>query len=158
MAALAPVLAYGVLAGMSPSTQRAEIMVCVLMVALCLGRLQDTLNTVFVAALVILLIYPPALFSISFQLSFAAVLSIVCALEKIQLGVDDEASIRRRAARRLKTFLLISAFAIAGTAPLTLFYFNQISVIGVAANCLLIPLVGFLAVPMGSPEFAKANT
>jgi len=149
IATLAPVIAYGLLAGMSPSTQRAEIMVCVLMVALFLGRLQDTFNTIFAAALFILMIFPPSLFSISFQLSFAAVLTIVYGFEKLRLEMDGEPSVKERAVRRIKTFLLISVFAVAGTAPLTLFHFNQVSIIGIAANLFLVPLVGFLAVPMG---------
>ncbi len=40
-----PVAAYGLLAGMSPSTQRAVIMVTVFLAAVCLDRDQDPVNT-----------------------------------------------------------------------------------------------------------------
>jgi competence protein ComEC len=149
VATLGPVLAYGVLAGMSPSTQRAEIMVCVCMVALVWGRLQDMFNTLAVAALIILLVFPPAIFTISFQLSFAAVLVIVYGMGKIGIAREPEVSIKRNALQRIKAFALLSVFALAGTAPLALFYFNQTSVIGIAANLLLIPIVGFFVVPLG---------
>ncbi len=148
-ASLLPVLAYGILAGMSPSTQRAEIMVGLFLVAIILGRFQDIFNTLALAALVILLLFPPALFTISFQLSFAAVLAIVYGLEKVKSTSENDVSRYRRAFRRIKNFILVSAFAIAGTIPLALFYFNQTSVVGLVANLFLIPLVGFVAVPLG---------
>lgn len=148
-ATLVPVLAYGVLAGMSPSTQRAVIMVAVFLAALILGRDQDILNTLAVAALVILALFPPALFSISFQLSFAAVLAIVYGIGKIGPARGNGDSPAGRGGRRLLTFVLVSALAIAGTTPVVLFHFNQTSVVGIASNLFLVPLVGFVAVPVG---------
>jgi competence protein ComEC len=74
---LIPVWAYGLLAGMSPSTLRAVIMVSIFLGALLLEKDPDTLNTLAVAAFMILLLDPSSLFSISFQLSFVAVFSIL---------------------------------------------------------------------------------
>lgn len=143
------VLAYGLLAGMSPSTQRAVTMVIVVLTALILGRSHDILNTVAVAAMVILVIFPPALFSISFQLSFAAVLAVVVGLEKLGFAAGGSMGTVRAAGRRLAGFVLVSALAVAGTAPLVLYYFNQTSLVSIAANLLLVPLVGFVTVPLG---------
>ncbi|MCB2149054.1 MAG: DNA internalization-related competence protein ComEC/Rec2 [Deltaproteobacteria bacterium] len=144
-----PVLAYGVLAGMSPSTQRAEFMVAVFLAALILGRTHDILNTLAVAALVILAAFPPALFSISFQLSFIAVLAIVYGMEKIGNARDPDRSPVKRAGRRVTGFVLVSALAITGTTPVVMFHFNQTSLVGIAANLFLVPVVGFVAVPVG---------
>ncbi len=146
---LVPVLAYGVLAGMSPSTQRAEIMATVFLVALLLGRSHDILNTLAVAALVILVLFPPALFSISFQLSFAAVLTIVYGIEKIGGAQEVARSPAIRVGRWLVGFMLVSALAIAGTTPVVLFHFNQTSLVGIVANLFLVPIVGFVVVPLG---------
>jgi competence protein ComEC len=148
-ATLVPVLAYGMLAGMSPSTQRAEIMVAVFLLALILGRSHDVINTLAAAALVILALFPPALFSISFQLSFAAVLAIVYGLDKTGIVSDPAGGPVRRVRQRLLGFMLVSALAIAGTTPVVLFHFNQTSLVGMAANLFLVPLVGFVAVPAG---------
>ena len=74
------VLGYGLLAGMSPSTQRAVIMASVFLAAFIMERPQDTLNSVAVAALAILVVQPPALFAVSFQLSFAAITAIILGL------------------------------------------------------------------------------
>jgi competence protein ComEC len=143
-----PVLSYGFLAGMSPSTQRAVIMVAVFLMALLLERERDTMNTLALAALVILVINPTALFEISFQLSFTAVFAILYAMESVPLITK----LRRgppELHKRLVLFLLVSTTAILGTAPITLYYFNQMSLIGILTNCFMVPLIGFLVVPMG---------
>ena len=143
------VLGYGILAGMSPSTQRAVIMVGVFLAALILGRSHDILNTLAVAALAILVLSPTALFSISFQLSFCAVLGIVVGLERFDFSEGAESSLGRRIGKKAAGFVLVSALAVAGTAPVVLHHFNQTSVVGLASNLLLVPLVGFVAVPLG---------
>ncbi len=146
---LVPVLIYGVLAGMSPSTQRAVIMVAVFLAALIMGRMQDSINTLALAALAILALFPPALYSISFQLSFAAVLVIVYGIGKMGVPLEDAPSPAIRVGRRLISFILVSGLAIAGTTPVALFHFNQTSIVGLAANLFLVPLVGFVVVPLG---------
>ncbi len=140
------VLAYGLIAGMSPSTQRAVIMVVVFLLSLVVEREHNLVNTLAVAALIILMIHPASLFSVSFQLSFAAVLFI---LHGMSAAGPRLAPIHNRFLKTAISFLLVSAFAIAGTMPLTMRYFNQVSFAGLVSNCLLIPIVGFLAVPAG---------
>jgi competence protein ComEC len=152
--ALLPVCLYGLISGLSPSTQRAMIMISTFLMTFVFEREQDLINTLALAALVILAVYPPSLFSVSFQLSFSAVLSIVYGIQRMQRGRRDRenadpASLSARIRKRLVTFFFVSLFAIAGTLPLTMFYFNQISVIGIFANFFVVPLVGFIAVPVG---------
>ena len=150
---LVPVLAYGIMAGMSPSTQRAVIMVSVFLMTFLIGREHDLINTVSAAALIILVIHPPSLLSISFQLSFAAVLSIIFGISKIirpnPPSNEKAGKISRIIMKPMVTFILISGLAIIGTAPLTMFYFNQISLAGIFANLIFIPLIGFVVVPVG---------
>jgi competence protein ComEC len=74
---LFPVFIYGLLSGMSPSTQRAVIMVTVFLMTFLFEREHDPINTLAIAAMIILVVHPPCLFSISFQLSFVAVLAII---------------------------------------------------------------------------------
>jgi len=142
--ALFPVIVYGLLAGMSPSTQRAVIMVVVFLLSFLLETDQDLINTLAVAALAILAIHPPALFSTSFQLSFAAVFFIVYGMAAFGGG--------RLAAggfKRFWAFILVSFLAVLGTLPLVMRCFNQVSLVGPVSNIILIPLVGFVAVPLG---------
>jgi competence protein ComEC len=145
---LFPVLFYGFLAGMSPATQRAVIMVTVFLMALLFERERDTINTLALAALVILIINPTALFEISFQLSFTAVFAILYTMEHFPFVIE----LRRgppTVYKRLVLFLVVSAAAIIGTLPITVYYFNQTSLVGILTNCFMVPLVGFLVVPVG---------
>ena len=151
---LMPVIAYGVIAGLSPSTQRAVLMVSVFLISAILTKEQDSLNTLALAALIILVVDPPSLFSISFQLSFVTVFVIVLGFLSIQnYGVVSWGAKRnnwpKRLTGRLVSFLLVSLFAICGSLPLVAFYFNQISIVGLAANLLVVPLVGFITIPVG---------
>ncbi len=143
-----PVLFYGLLAGMSPATQRAVIMVLVFLVGLLFEREQDHMNTLAIAALIILIISPASLFEVSFQLSFVAVFAIMYMLKYLPLAQTLRHGPHKRL-KRLGLFLLVSAAAIMGTLPITLYYFNQTSLIGLFANCLMVPLVGLLVVPLG---------
>ncbi len=54
-----------------------------------------------------------------------------------------------RVISKLISFLLVSFFAVCGTLPLVAAYFNQISLVGLAANFIMVPLIGFLAIPLG---------
>lgn len=147
---LVPVLGYGVLAGLSPSTQRAMLMVAVCLLGIWAGRRHDWLNTLAMAALVILVIYPPALLSISFQLSFSAVLALVAGSHLMPSdGKTPNLEMWKKMGRKLLAFLWISTLAILGTLPLVLHYFNQISLVGLATNLAVVPLVGFIVVPAG---------
>ncbi len=149
-----PILAYAVLAGMSPSTQRALIMVVVFLMAFFMVRDQDLLNTLALAAMVILIIDPPSLFSISYQLSFVSVLSIIYGFSRVRVrGIWgnhlSKINWRHKALNKITIFSLVSVFAILGTLPLVMFYFNQISLVGVLANLIIVPIIGFIAVPLG---------
>jgi len=151
---LVPVIAYGVVAGLSPSTQRAVLMVAVFLMTFLLAREQDSFNTLALAALVILVVDPPSLFSISFQLSFVSVGVIIFGFSSIKnydglQFAQHHRSWHQRLGVRLVSFLLVSLFAICGSLPLVAFYFNQISLVGLAANFVVVPLIGFITLPLG---------
>ena len=144
-----PIFIYGFLAGMSPSTQRAVIMVSVFLLTLLFDRDQDLMNTIAVAAMAVLVLHPPSLFSISFQLSFSAVLAIVVGMSHFRglLPIHGKATVR--CFRKVLTMGLVTLFATIGTAPLVMYYFNQVSLIGLAVNLVMVPVIGFTVVPLG---------
>jgi competence protein ComEC len=151
---LIPVVIYGLVSGMSPSTQRAVIMVAAFLMTFLFEREPDTLNTLALAAFIILIWFPPALFSISFQLSFLAVLSILYGLSCIQQAAPADrqkgkTGFGNQWLRKIVVFFLVSVLAICGTLPLVMFYFNQVSFIGLFANFVVVPLVGFVVIPCG---------
>ncbi len=145
---VAPVVSYGLLAASSPATERAVIMVLVFLLAVVSEREPDVMNTLAAAAVIILVVTPAALFDISFQLSFSAVFAILYVPKKIPLF---SYLLRHRSSllNRVYLFLLVSVAAVLGTLPITVYYFNQTSLIGLAANCIMVPLVGSVVVVLG---------
>lgn len=142
-----PIIFYGLLAGMSPSTQRAVIMIAIFMMTFLIERDQESFNSIATAALVILILHPPSLFSISFQLSFASVLAIVAGMSLIYRKNPDRPQLSWK--QKLISPVLVSLFATAGTFPIVMYYMNQFSLISPVANFLVVPLVGFGVVPSG---------
>ncbi len=145
---LVPLVFYALLSGFSSSTRRALMMIAIVMVSHVMEKEADTLNSLAAAFIVILLVEPGALFSVSFQLSFVAVLFIVGGLS-LARDVGKGPSTQGSLLRKIGMFAMISACAILGTQPLVMHYFNQVSYAGILTNFVLIPGAGFMAVPLG---------
>ena len=139
------------------ATVRATIMVTTYLISIIIDRRDDLWNTLSLAALLILTFSPAALFDISFQLSFVSVMAILyiappCSTFLFQHTHDPLAPAPvwwKDAARRILLFLTITTAAMIGTAPIVCLYFNRLSPWGLVTNLLIIPLVGFLLVPLG---------
>lgn len=152
-----PVILYGFVSGPSLATQRAMVMVIAVILTFLLGRTREILNTLALAALLILCLSPGALWTPSFQLSFVAVLAIVCLVpgfkalgENAETGTMDgwQGTVYKLYTKTKKLFF-ISVAAGLGTWPALAWHFNSISVAGFAANLIVVPLTGFIAVPLG---------
>ncbi|MCP4747214.1 MAG: DNA internalization-related competence protein ComEC/Rec2 [Desulfobacteraceae bacterium] len=151
--ALAGAIGYGVLAGLSASTQRSVVMVLVYLMAFWIGRRQNAINSVAVAALLIVLVSPVSVLSISFQLSFCAVLFILLGLNALITSAPEDAPEQKSwliwVKQHVFTLFKISMLAMAATLPIAAHYFNQISLVGPIANIVVVPLAGSFAVPCG---------
>ncbi len=144
-----PIVAYGLLAGISASssTQRAVIATTVFLTAIVLDEKHNSMNMLAIAAILILFIHPPSLFSVPFQLSFSAVFSIIYGFSRIH---DKKAADKgNRMREKLFSFFLVSLFATLGTLPFIMFYYNQVTLVGLFANFIFIPVIGFVVVPLG---------
>ncbi len=148
---------YAFMSGLGTPAVRSLIMVFIYMLALYLGRRGQWLNSLSIAAFIILLWQPGALLELSFQLSFLAVLFIGYVLENMQKPDDDilssyddpPVSPLIKVGIKIKTGLLITFSAMLGTAPLVLIYFKQFSLISPVTNLIITPLVCFLVLPLG---------
>lgn len=69
---------YGAITGFPPGVVRAAIMALTLLSALALGERYDPLNALGLAVIIILVLDPRELFSLSFLMSASAVLGIIC--------------------------------------------------------------------------------
>jgi competence protein ComEC len=153
LAAALPVVAYAWVAGGSPSTQRAEVMVLAYLLLVFLGRPKEVWSALALAALVILSLSPLRLFAISFQLSFVAVAALIYLVPRLVRGLATAE--RPKAGRlawwllRVKEWAVVSAVATLATAPLVAAYFQVVSFLGILVNLAAIPLVLMLALPLG---------
>jgi competence protein ComEC len=137
-------LFYMLLTGSAPSVVRATIMATVILLAPVFQRKSDVFNSLAFSALVIFFFDAKQLFAPGFQLSFAAVGSILYFYPKI-------ASLSARFPQWLGTNRLfdslwklfsVSFAAQVGTFPFTVEYFGRISIISFVVNLLVIPAVG----------------
>ena len=141
---------YTVLAGAPVPCQRAFLMLAIVMLAVVLDRRGISMRLVAWAAAVILLVQPEALLGASFQMSFAAVVALVAAYERVSLhrlviGINRTPA--RRALLYLAGIALTTLVASAATTPLSAFHFNRIAWYGLAANLAAVPLTGLWIMP-----------
>ncbi len=132
---------YAAVAGFSPSSTRAFIMILALSLAFVMRRPGTALNSLALAALALLVLNPFYLSDISFQLSFYVVFFLIHWSSMIRL---QGSNIRSRVTQFL--FLTIAAFCAA--APMVAFYFQRFTPMGTAMNLAAIPLTEFLLLPL----------
>jgi competence protein ComEC len=153
MAAAAGALAaigYTVLSGSEVPTVRSCIAALLILTALAMGREALSLRLIAFGALLVLLFWPESLAGPSFQLSFAAVTTIVVLHESHSVrkffAAPDLALIIRLGFGMLS--LLVTGIAIELVlAPITLAHFNRSGLYGALANIVAIPLTPFIIMP-----------
>jgi len=155
LVSIVPVVLYCCIAGLQIPTLRAGIMIVVCIVALLINRRQDVFNALALACFIILICMPASLFEISFQLSVSAVFFLILFAPHVQklfvatesIGLHDTRTNVLWLYRFLGGILTASLIVTVATAPVTAFYFQQFSLAGIFANCVLVPAIGFGAVP-----------
>jgi competence protein ComEC len=150
-------IGYTVLSGGEVPTVRSCIAALLVLAGLALGREAITLRLVATGAFVVLLLWPEAIVSPSFQLSFAAVTTIV-ALHRLPIvaslvGPRDE-NWAAGGARKLGGLLLTGLGIELALAPIALFHFHKAGLYGAVANIVAIPLTTFVVMPAEALAFA----
>ncbi len=150
-------LGYLLISGASIPTQRAFLMLGIVLLAVILDRSPISMRLVAVAAGIVLLISPESLLGASFQLSFAAVIALIAFYE---VNAPRLAMLRADAGlvRRIMLYGLGIALTtlIAGsvTAPFAIYHFNRFALYGVIANLIAIPITGLWIMPWAIAAFA----
>ena len=133
--AIGLLIGFALVVGGQPSVVRATVMGVLLLLGLLLERETSLFNSVALAALVILLWRPGDLWEPGFQLSFAATLGI------LYLARPWTAFLRERGwPPWLAASVAVSLGAQLAVLPIMLVHFNQLSLIGIAANLAVVPL------------------
>ncbi|MBQ2262213.1 MAG: ComEC/Rec2 family competence protein [Loktanella sp.] len=135
---------YLALSGGNVATERAFIMVAVVLVAVLLGRRALTLRAVAMAALIVLIWQPEALTGPGFQMSFSATVALIAVFRALR-GVDLQ-RVPRWSRPALSVFVS-SLVAGVATAPYAAAHFNMVSHYGLIANLASVPLMGMLVMP-----------
>ncbi len=146
---------YALMSGMSPSATRAVIMGTVYLAALALGRPRSVLPALGLAAALMLAVDPQVLFSISFQLSFAAMAGIATLAEPIRTRLGGGGDRGGLFAILPSTFFFLNSTAMTlaatiATLPLLAFYFQQLSLVGIPTTLLTLPALPFVLVSSGA--------
>ncbi|MDY0045753.1 MAG: ComEC/Rec2 family competence protein, partial [Syntrophales bacterium] len=157
---MVPVVGYAALAGFGISTVRAAIMIATFLLSLLFSRKGNALNSLALAAFIILLFSPSSFFDISFQLSFSAVAAILLLTPRASAFFIQHVPIQAEKFKKVfaafVTFVMVNIAATLGTAPLIIHTFNSISVITSLSNLLIVPVIGFAVLPIGLAGFLLA--
>lgn len=140
------IVSYLLISGCAPATVRSVLMFAACFIALLLEREMDSVNTLALAACIILAINPGTLFDISFQLSFLALWGILV-IAPLLMGfyTGDRTSI----GYRIVQFSVISVAAILATLLPVAYSFHRVSLVGLLSNFVVVPLLGYGAVVAG---------
>jgi competence protein ComEC len=133
--------------GVQPPVIRAAIMGITSLIGLLLGRKTISLYTLCVSAIIMLVIWPQWLFSISFQLSFAATFGIILfSRYEETTKVTEQSTMIKSVMNYIYEEFRLSASAQMFTAPILFYYFRQISFISPLANILVSWLISPLMI------------
>ena len=155
---------YAGLAGWTPPTQRSLVMWGMAFLAIILDRSPISLQLVAWAAVLILMFQPDTLLGASFQMSFAAVFALVVVFDRLGpwlaarrqswgegAGWDAKVfAVAGNALLWLATTVATSFIASLATLPFALFHFDRLSVYGVFANAIAVPLTAFWIMPFAA--------
>ncbi len=152
--ALATGAFYLVLWGASVSTQRAFIMIAIVLVGVMMDRRALTFRTITIAALIVLLLAPQAIAHPSFQMSFAATLALIASYNYgLPWRANADSSRTARVAlwggNEIVALMFASLVAGLATTPYAAYHFHRLAPYGVLANLLAMPVVSVWVMPMG---------
>lgn len=140
ISAILLIWAYAFVTGLSSSVMRSALMLTFWALSSLLEQQTSRWNPLLAAAVVILIVNPLALWSVSFQLSFAAVAGIMLFGSSMQQAVVSKG----RVWQSVSGLLIVSLAAQLGTMPLTLHYFGQTSNYFALTNLIVVPMAGIL--------------
>jgi competence protein ComEC len=142
--ALAAGAVYLALSGGNVATERAFVMVAVVLAAVLFDARALTLRAVALAAIIVLTLRPEALTEPGFQMSFAATIALIAVFSRLR---EVETGRIPRWTRPLFALVVSSAVAGLATAPIAASHFNQVPHYGLLANTLSVPLMGTVIMP-----------
>ena len=127
---------YVLLTGLPTSLVRAATMFTILGLVSLAHRSAYTINSLSLAAIIMLVANPLLLWDIGFQLSFAAVFAILLFFQWLESWGFNPHTVLQKA---FATFVLLPIAAQIGTFPLVLYHFGQFSSCFLLSNLIVVP-------------------
>ncbi len=131
---------FALVAGWSPPTARSAVMFAFFAFATLINRPTNSINTLFLSFLFLLLINPLWLLNIGFQLSYLALFFILW----LQPILSSLYTPENKILRNIWGTVSLTLTAQIGVLPLSLYYFHQFPGLFLVSNLLVIPYVTFL--------------
>jgi len=146
---LAAAWAYAVFSGWGVPSQRTVCMLAVVTLLQSTGRRWPWPLVLLAAAVVVSAVDPWALLQAGFWLSFVAVGLLMASSPASRMQSPAQPTTTgRRVVQHLRGELRSQVIATLGLTPLTLVFFQQVSVVGFIANLVAIPLVTLVITPL----------
>jgi competence protein ComEC len=133
---------YVLFTGSSPSVVRAGLMAMIALYAVRRNWLKDALKLLCLVGGLMLVWNPYALLDVSFQLSFAVTYGLIFGVPWVSQLLPQQ--------KLINSTLSVTSVAQAVSFPLTIYYFNQFSLLSWLANIILVPFISFVVTPIGS--------
>lgn len=141
---------YVIFTGASPSVIRAGIMSMLGLIGLRQGWLRDGLHLLSAALLLMLWWEPYYALDVGFQLSFAVTAGLIVGVSPLARMMPD------RWPNWLISSIAVTIVAQMVSFPLTIYYFNQISLLSLLTNFILVPFISLIVLPLASVTLAVA--
>lgn len=158
VAAIPGAFAYALIAGATVPTQRAVLMITLVLIGVLADRQAISMRLCAWAAAAILLTTPETLLGASFQMSFAAVVALVAVYEVFRMRARFDADAPRSWGRTALFYLgavaLTTLVAGTATAPFAIYHFNRFAAYGLLANVIAVPATSLWVMPWVVATFA----
>jgi len=134
-------IAYAALAGFTVPTQRAVIMITIVLLMMLMQRARRPSETLALALLAVMIFDPLALLSVGFWLSFAAVTIILFSMNNRDISTLARSQLWWWRWGRIHLIISLGLF------PFLLIIFQQVPLVSPLANLIAVPWVSVLVVP-----------
>lgn len=155
--AILAAFAYALLAGATVPTQRAFLMIAIVLLAVVFDRRAVSMRLVAWAAMAILVLSPESLLGASFQMSFSAVVALVGVYEVLsRRGLLQRPAETKfgQIGRYMMAVALTTAIAGAATGFFAAYHFNRVADYGLAANLIAVPVTAVWIMPWAVVAYA----
>ena len=140
---IAGLIGFMLITGVPPSVFRATVMAIIIILAVLMNRSTNLINSISIAAIIVLVFNPNEIYNPGFQLSFSAVLAIGIILPYMN-SMLEKWNIKNCLIKYVILFCSVSLSVQIGTLPFTLLYFNKFSAVALLTNLVVIPLIGLI--------------